>query len=81
LLFFENGLSLSKLMLRLGPQYECWEVLGTLWGNYIAKKDFCFWWDWGFNSSQLSTAWATPPVHFALIILVIVSWTICPSWS
>jgi hypothetical protein len=31
--------------------------------------------------SRCSTAWATPPVHFALVILEMgVPWTICPGW-
>jgi hypothetical protein len=50
---------------------------------------FCFGggWDWGLNSalhlqSRHSTAWATPPVHFALVILEMgVSGIVCPGWS
>jgi hypothetical protein len=43
---------------------------------------FFFWWDWGLNSalclqSRFSIPWATPPVHFAVILEMGVSWTIC----
>jgi hypothetical protein len=27
------------------------------------------WWVWSLNSGLCTTAWATPPVHFALVIL------------
>jgi hypothetical protein len=32
---------------------------------------FFFWWDWGLNSvlHKYPSAWATPPAHFALLIL------------
>jgi hypothetical protein len=47
---------------------------------------FFFWCSWGFElrtphlQSRCSTASATPPVHFALVIFEIGSGTICPGW-
>jgi hypothetical protein len=39
------------------------------------------WWDWGVNwGLHTSTAWATPPVHFALVILEMGSCELFP-WT
>jgi hypothetical protein len=58
------------------PEKPGWQVWPTIPGPPFSFPFlfFFFWWDWGFElrtshlQSRLSTAWATPEVHFAVVI-------------
>jgi hypothetical protein len=64
-----------------------WQLMAMLQKRNLNPPTFCLV-GLGFNlrasgsQSRHSTTSATPPVHFALVILEMgVSWTLCPDWS
>jgi hypothetical protein len=82
-----NGYSNPRILMPLYKMVCYLHITYAYSPPYILSFFFFFWWGWNFElralclQSSHSYPWATPSVHFALVILEDgVSWTICPYW-